>query len=600
MTTQRIGPCREEIMLTGPFEARLQQPDDDLQQMASGNFDAQYLLAPGAAWNDQHPDLHNYMGGIWYKTRFAVPQHWRAKRVVLHMGAANWNCRAWLNGRYIGEHSGGYISFELDATESIRPAASNTLVLLVDMKLSRQTVLQDGVGIGHWTGYGDKFPPASGDYFPWGGLIRPIRLVALPEAHIVIRHLRAEFDPQTGNGTLEWSVEPVNGTTLTVSVADRAGSGFQGRLELPAVKPWSAEQPNLYDAVFQLHAENGQVVDAVRRRVGFRKLEISGQKLLVNGKEVHLQGCSRHDDFAVLGAGLSLPVLLRDMYLMKWLGINTFRAGHYPASEELLDLADELGFYIIEECPANAIGHSRKKDETFDALIPQGFQENHKRYLREMINRDAWRPCIIAWSIANEPNSVRQDVADYLRSVRQYVRSLDDRPVVFTSCVGTDDLAIADMDIVYLNTYYFAWRCGNDYRIVQHTLHELCEHFSRAGKPIIIGEFGFDAVAGWHGLPGVLFTEEGQAEHIMKYLDVFESKPYVIGTLIWVFADFLVSQHFGRARFNHKGLFTRDREPKLAAHLLRQRWQMPREQRSNWRPEKISAPKPVRDEELWQ
>ena len=119
-------------------------------------------------------------------------------------------------------------------------------------------------------------------------------------------------------------------------------------------------------------------------------------------------------------------------------------------------------------------------------------------------------------------------------------------------------------------------------------------------KPILATEFGADALAGEHSLPSVLLTEEFQRDHVMSYLDVLESKDFICGTLIWCFADFRVPQHFGRQIYNRKGLFTRDRQPKLLAHLLKTRWAKPVRERSTWKDPCMKKVYIKRSEEDWQ
>ncbi|MEA2063244.1 MAG: glycoside hydrolase family 2 TIM barrel-domain containing protein [Gemmatimonadota bacterium] len=592
---------REMLVLDGFWSFKADPDDRGIEEkwFADPLQNAE-TVATGAAFNEQLPHHLNHLGTVWYQKTVFVPEDWSEKWVMARFGCANWNVDVWLNGQSLGSHSGGYISFELSCGKLLRPGGENTLTVRVDMKLSRETVLQDGRSIGHWWGYGDKYPPCSGDYFPWGGLQRPVILYATGQEYIADIIVNTKTDGTTG--LVDYEVEVAGGGEVEVEIDNVSAQGKTGQLAIENARLWSPESPKRYRLEVTLTGEDGLPVDRYELMIGIRTVEVSGRHVLVNGKPYYFQGLGRHEDFHVIGSGVSLPLLVRDFALLKWLGVNSLRAGHYPPSDELLEAADRLGMFIFDEVPANAFYHGRTSGgDTLEDLVPPAFRENHKQAIREMVARDRNHPSVVAWSVANEPNSTTEICGHYLREIYEFTKGLDDRPVIFTSCGGLDDKAQGFFDIVCLNIYYFVDRAGGSWDAVRSMVSTLCDRmFERHGKPILATEFGADALAGEHSLPPVLLTEEFQRDHVINYLDVLESKEFICGSLIWCFADFRVPQHFGRQIYNRKGLFTRDRQPKLLAHLLKERWAKPVRERSDWKDTGLEEVYIKRSEEDWQ
>ena len=141
------------------------------------------ISVPGS-WNDQYDDIHNYMGTVWYFKRFFVKSKWKEKLIWLRIGAAAYRAKIWINGTLIGKHEIGYLPFQFEVSKALEVGEENKLAVKVDYKLSIDTIPQDGRTVGHWRGRGDKFPPMSGDYFPYGGLQRPVLLYTTPKNYI--------------------------------------------------------------------------------------------------------------------------------------------------------------------------------------------------------------------------------------------------------------------------------------------------------------------------------------------------------------------------------------------------------------------------------
>jgi beta-glucuronidase len=285
---------------------------------------------------------------------------------------------------------------------------------------------------------------------------------------------------------------------------------------------------------------------------------------------VFLRGFGKHEDFHTIGKGLNHTLLAKDFELLKWIGANSFRTSHYPYAEEWLQLADRLGFMVIDETPACTLDVREHADKLMTA---------HKASLEQMIVRDQHHPSVIMWSVADEPHTEYEAAWPYFQEIHDYTRSLDDtRPVALVDCHGVhrgDEVSHVQgiFDLECINRYY-GWytQCGRLDEAMDLLSHDLDEWHRRTRKPIILTEFGADAVAGLHSTWDQRFTEEYQAELIRRTIEVAESKPYVVGTHVWNFADFATTQEVRRVVGNRKGVFTRARQPKLAAQILRQYW----------------------------
>ena len=175
------------------------------------------------------------------------------------------------------------------------------------------------------------------------------------------------------------------------------------------------------------------------------------------------------------------------------------------------------------------------------------------------------------WSLANEPhNSLKS--GEFFRTLYDKTKDLDNlRPVTVVSMMGVKEKAFEFVDVLCINRYY-GWylQPGIIDEACELLSKEMDKLYEKHRKPIILSEFGADTIPGWHSQPPEMFSEEYQTEFIKKYIEVCRSKPYVIGEHVWNMCDFKTSQGITRmGSMNYKGVFTRDRRPKMAAHLLR-------------------------------
>ena len=571
---------RQVMTLPDFWDFRFDPQDMGLSNGWQTGFAGGRPIAVPSSWNDQFEDGRDFLGPAWYQTSLDLPWGWDGKRIVLRFGSVNYLAEVWLNGQPLGMHEGGHLPFEFEITDLVQPYG-NKLVLRVDGRLAF-----DQVPPGNVTGdpadffpsHAGNYPQAQFDFFPYCGIHRPVLLYVTPTDYI------RDVTVQTGFGGSHGHIH-VRVENVTTEVPSRVqlqliGYGYDSTVEaalsmgvaevdldVPDVALWSPTNPNLYDLRIKL-IQSEEIVDSYSLKVGVRTIRVEGNQLLLNNEPIYLKGFGRHEDFPVTGRGYLPAVIVKDYALLQWIGANSYRTSHYPYSEQMLDLADQLGFLVIDETPAVGLYFREDGLERRRALCRQ--------YVQGMIERDKNHPSVILWSLANEPHSTLPQAYTFFEELYQHAKSLDaTRPVTLVSFLGVDEQAFEFCDLVCLNRYFGWYSQSGDLEEALSLLSvELDTLYEKFGKPVLLAEFGADAIPGHHAQPPEMFSEEYQAELISRYIELLRQKPYVIGEHIWNLCDFKTSQGITRAGgLNYKGVFTRDRRPKLAAHRIRSIWQ---------------------------
>jgi beta-glucuronidase len=544
----------------------------------AGGFHHGRPIAVPASWNEQFEDGRDNLGPAWYQTRFDMPWGWQDKRVMVRFGSVNYLAAVWLNGTHLGGHEGGHLPFEFDITTLVKPEG-NCLVVRVDGGLA-----YDHVPPGNVTGaaedfflsHAGNFPQSQFDFFPFCGIQRPVLLYAAPREALTDITVVTELTGATGRVQVRAQKSGEAGASARFSLrghgleltaeARFTGDTAETLISVPQASLWSPAAPNLYELRVEVRRAD-TVLDAYTLPIGIRTVAVVGNQLLLNGSPIYLTGFGRHEDFPVVGRGLLPPVIVKDYALLKWIGANSFRTSHYPYSEQMLALADQLGFLVISETPAVGLYFREDGLEHRSQVCEQ--------YVRELVTRDKNHPSVIMWSVANEPHSKPPHAKPFFRELYDEARTLDaTRPITLASTVGLDEEAFEFCDVLCLNRYN-GWytQTGDLDEGIRQLSDELDAIHKKYGKPLILSEFGADAISGFHAQPPEMFSEEFQADMITRYIKLLRQKPYVIGEHVWNMCDFKTSQGVTRVgALNHKGVFTRDRRPKLAAHRLREIW----------------------------
>ncbi|MGB8212016.1 MAG: beta-glucuronidase [Anaerolineales bacterium] len=578
MLSPRSNRYRQAFDLSGFWQFRFDPQDVGRTNGWQAGFSDARPVAVPASWNDQFEDGRDFLGPAWYRTDFDLPWGFAGKRMLLRFDSVNYLAEAWLNGQSLGLHEGGHLPFEFDITPFVSPE-KNKLVLRVDGRLAF-----DHVPPGNVTGDSEdffishsvNFPPAQFDFFPFCGIQRPVWLVATPPGGL--QDVRVQTDIEGISGLVHVRAERA-GSGPALARFRFEGSGYRAELEsafsgdaaetvihVPEAALWSPASPYLYDLSVEL-VQGDVVTDSYALKIGIRTVAVAGDRLLLNGQPVYLNGFGRHEDFPVVGRGYLPAVIVKDYALMRWIGANSFRTSHYPYSEPMLDLADQLGFLVIDETPAVGLYFREDGLEKRQTLCRQ--------YVREMISRDMNHPSVIMWSLANEPHSTPPHARPFFEQLYQDAKALDPtRPVTVVSFLGAAEPAFEFCDLLCLNRYFGWYSQAGDLAgglaLLSAELDALHEKF---GKPVLLTEFGADAISGQHAQPPEMFSEEYQADLLAGYIGLLRQKPYVVGEHVWNLCDFKTAQGITRpGGLNHKGVFTRDRRPKLAAHRLRALW----------------------------
>ncbi len=535
-----------------------------------------------ASFNDIYPDarLHDHVGDCWYQRHVRVPRGWSGGRIVLRFEAAAHCAVVYVNDAEIMRHEGGYTPFEADITSHAEPGALLRVSVLLNNELHWHTIppgrvitLPDG----------RKSQEYFHDFFNFAGLHRSVWLYFTPKGHIADIATTTHF--HDGLGAVDYEVTLSGEARCSVALVDAGGremvvsQASKGRLELANALPWQPGKAYLYT----LRVTAGS--DVYNLAVGLRSISIDGTKLLINGAPFHFRGFGRHEDFAVRGKGHDTALMVHDFALMEWIGANSFRTSHYPYAEEELEYADRHGMVVISETAAVglnlALGIFSGTDLPRELYSPEAIssrtQAVHRQAIHELIARDRNHASVVMWSLANEPDLRPQGARAYFEPLIDEARRLDpSRPlsVVNVQFCGPKDDCIADLlDVLCLNRYYGWYWHGNDLASAETALEtELLAWVNLHGKPIVITEYGADTLPGQHAVLPVMWSEEYQSAMLAMCHRVFDRIEAVIGEHVWNFADFATKPGIMRVGGNRKGVFTRDRQPKAAAHMLRQRW----------------------------
>lgn len=512
---------------------------------------------------------------VCYRRVFELPAIPTDRRWSLWFGGVSYRAEVWIDGERVGEHETGHTPFEVPLPASCRLGRRIEVRVRVTQTLSADTVpMGNLMNTGANGQFAGQYPDVPFDFFPFTGIHRSVHLVAVAEQ---AQLSKLDFEPtlraaNIGHIALAGRVRG-DAHLVECRVAELGWScsavveegTFQLGGEVGTVNPWDVGQPRLYDVEVRLIDAEGVVVDSYQRHLGFRSIEVVGAQLKLNGRAVRLTGFGKHEDFAVVGRGGGAAVTVRDFALMAWTGANSFRTSHYPYAEETLDLADRLGVLVIAEAPAVSINFEFTTERTL---------ETHLRCVEELIARDRHHPSVIMWSVANESLSTHAKARPYFRQITARARELDaTRPLIGVTCHGAADTTLDLYDLVGVNLYPGWYELPGRLAQAEDRLEEILRGLHEVFPgPIMITETGADAVAGFHSLPARQWSEEYQAELIERLFRRARTLPFMMGEHVWNFADFATAQNFPRALGNRKGVFTRDRQPKLAAHRLRSWW----------------------------
>ena len=590
----RDSAARRAVSLDGMWRFQFDPKGEGEAAGWASHLPAPVLMPVPASFCDFFTDKNSreYTGDFWYETDFFVPGEWSGSEVVLRFASATHRARVFVNGVEIASHVGGFLPFNAVATDIVRYNQYNKLSVLLNNELS-ETMIPCGVTT--TLSNGMKISAPYFDFYNYAGLQRSVTLMMLPRESItdytLVHHINGE------DADVDYTVETSGSHDVAVELydADRklvaSAWGRSGTLHVKNVHLWNVHASYLYHIVVRI-LDGSRVIDEYTDRVGIRTFEIRDGSFLLNGKPVYLRGFGKHEDADLRGRGLDLATIKRDYECLKWVGANCFRTSHYPYAEEMYYMADEEGFLIIDEVPAVGLMESTmnfmaanqgtgKKQGFFEKETTPQLLEHHLECIREMIVRDKNHASVISWSLLNEPQCTSEGTEPYFKALFDLAHELDaqKRPctyaIVMMSLPNTSK-GQQFADFLSLNRYY-GWYVMGGMGIVdaEAAFRREMDGWAavRGDRPLIFTEYGADTLSGEHKLPSVMWSQEYQNEYLEMNHRVFDSYDWVKGELMWNFADFQTTEGIMRVNGNKKGAFTRQRQPKDVAYLLKQRWE---------------------------
>jgi beta-glucuronidase len=561
------------------------------------------FMAVPASYNEltQDPAVRNHIGLVWYEREFFIPEHFQKKSILIRLDGIPHHSTVWINGQKAAENKGGFLPFEADITAICSPGHMNRITLAVDNRLTLSTLPPGRVvmeGGDMQTGQEKTFTAKSNqrayppgythqeqfhDFANYSGIHRTPLLLAVPEKRI--ENIVTSTTIEGASGLVRYESQLCSGgkdLTVRARLLDpdgnpvAEGTGVEGTLSVSDPQLWAPGQPHLYRLELNLSNSAGTILDTYTLEIGIRTVEVRGDRFLINGRPFYFRGFGRHEDADLVGKGHSDVVMLKDFGLMNWTGANSFRTSHYPYAEEQLIMADRLGVVVIDEAPAVGLSNIYLDGPAFsEDNYGADTLAHHLEMVRRMIARDRNHPSVVMWSLGNEAAAGEPGALPYFTEVVNTARNLDStRPITVVDNIEPEQSCLGDLvDVVCINRY-FSWYadCGH-LEVIDCQIEDFLQRWrKRAGKPIFVTEYGADSIAGFHSDPPVMFSEEYQCELLRRYHAVFDRLDFVIGEHVWNLADFATEQGITRVGGNRKGVFTRNRQPKMAAHVLRERW----------------------------
>lgn len=523
---------------------------------AGGLTKPEKVVVP-SVW-ESHPRLRKYRGRGVYEQRIRAGGNLR-----LWLGGVSFRARVYLDDALLAEHYGAYTGFEALAQQI--PDGEHTLRIEADNRFDADSALH-----------------VPNDYYAYGGINRPVIVEEVGQAYITRLHVtpRCTSDGWTADAAVSvrnLGDQPFHGA-LRLSLA---GKEATEEIEIPAhettlyglsldcgaVTPWSPENPALY-AVTATLLVNGEAVDDLIDRIGFRTIRTDGKKILLNGQPLRLRGFNRHEEYGSFGLSAPLEAMMQDIHLMRDLGANCVRTCHYPNDPLFLDLCDETGLLVWEESHARGFGEEQMRHPRF--------MEQLRQCTAEMVEQHYNHPAVFIWGSLNECADDTEFGAACYREIFALLRKADPgRPVTAALLERPGGKVYGDMDVVSINIYP-QWYHDTP---VQDALNRKLLEAAQGGgenKPVIVSEIGAGAIYGCHDPFGeAKWSEERQCAILKEQITAVLSHPDVTGLFLWQFADVRVSGEWARSRprtYNNKGVVDEYRRPKLAYQVVKNIW----------------------------
>ena len=593
LAVQAADTLRQQINLNADWQY-LPQPIEDVSQL-SADLPWQPVALPHT-WN-QWDTVDNSPGyrrdASWYRKTLALPPS-ATSRFLLYFEGANIKTQVYVNGQYAGGHVGGYVGFRIDITDFLTPGADNDIAIRVD------------------NGYDPNvIPSQKSDFFIYGGITRDLWLEVVPRTYLTQVHVstptvsknraRTQVQGRVKTATkipttyrVKAGIIDPDGKPLSKIHRDftSAGDSLEYRIDLPEVttpRLWSPDSPALYTLLVEVHLGD-RIIDERRVRYGYRYYSFEPHgAFFLNGERLLLRGTHRHEEHAGLGAAMPDSLHRRDMEMIKEMGGNFVRLGHYPQDPEVYRACNELGLIVWDELPWCRGGKGGAE-----------WEANTERLLVEQIDQNYNHPSIFFWSLGNEMywlpdfpgGDDTEELNTYLRHLNGVANSAD--PYRFTAMRKYyEGAGITD---VFSPSIWSGWYAGvysnyaaaledsrEKYPRFLHMEYGGSSHVGRHTETPITGE-GTIAADDWAeavsqvGVTNIAQTGDWTENYIVDLFDwhlrVSETTDWFAGNAQWAFKDFGTPLRPENAipYLNQKGLVDREGKPKDAYYVFKSYW----------------------------
>ena len=474
------------------------------------------------------PDLPNRIATGVYRRSFVVPDDWHESQTVLCVGGAESVHAVYLNGEFVGYGTDSRLPSEYDISKFL--VARENILAIVVMRYSAMSYIEDQ------------------DQWWMAGLHRSVYIESRKKVCITDVVCETDYDNKKKLGSLtattevRFTHETQSGFTVRTTLLSPSGKAV-GKTRSKAVPhiveqpyvfvghktsfswtvkncaAWSAEAPNLYQVETQLIAPSGEVIETVRQRIGFRRVEVRNRQLLVNGQAVWIFGVNRHDHHPDKGSTVSIEDMRRDLEVMRRHNITAIRGSHYPNDAAFYGLCDELGMYVVDE--ANIEGHAFNTSICDDERYRSAFVERGAR----MVQRDRNHPSIILWSLGNETGYGANHYA-----LAGWIRRADSsRPLHYEGAIFH-----GDKNRISTSNWVDGGLHASDIVCPMYVSIDSIEKYGESGlgtRPLIMCEYSH-AMGNSNG-------------SLADYWQVISNTPGLQGGFIWEFKDHGLRQKFG-------------------------------------------------------
>ena len=516
------------------------------------DFDKSPEMEIPSDWNTKDNKLFLYEGTIWFKKSFNYtinPQ----KKLILYFGAVNYESIIYINGILIGKHIGGFTPFNFDITSKIKNG-ENFIILKIDNKRKKENI-----------------PSLMFDWWNYGGITRDVYLIETDNIYIQNYHfllnkqnknqidIKIELNKNNTNTSAQIIKLSIPELNIRKSLRINNNKEITKKIEVNDLILWTPDNPKLYKIIIKFNDE--EIID----HIGFRTIEVSDKKILLNGNPIFLRGISIQDEKPNNDGEINT---LKDVkILLSWvkeLGCNFIRLVHYPHNEYMIREAEKEGILVWSELPIYWDLAWEDKD-TYN---------NAQRQLNDMILRDINRANVIIWSIGNEtPSSKSRDF--FLFNLITFAKTLDNSRLItmaFKAIYSNNNIYknnLNDAMVKYLDIISFNQLLEQNSDINSFDKMKFDISYN---KPIIISGLGVEAKFGYHGTLSQIWTEEFQDNYYNNYFEFLETIEGLVGVSPYMLKDFrspkgvLNSIH---NFYNRKGLVSDKGEKKKAFYTLR-------------------------------